>query len=339
MNLPDPLRQAEERPYVPLIPDRVRRSHSVAVATDHGFKAAARLLQALWRQERDLPHGAWTDPTGRRRYLGSRLSRPNADLGANFLHRDILSVVAQALAYREPGALYDVDRLKANLLSSQTLAFNLFGWMQRDLSLATRVLAELLPGVVAEVTDVGFEHSPGRGEPRFTNDGTAFDVVMRGRSGDGDRVLVAVEVKYSEHCHDSEQRLDARHSHIAVSSELFVRPDEVARCGRSHQQLFWQHCLLHAMLSQGLADRAVLAFVAPHHNHLAQTVAARYATQLRDAENGTIPFVRFSLERAFSALSAAGLPKPAAALHERYTDWSALDRELMFDAETYGIST
>ena len=78
---------------------------------------------------------------------------------------DIRPVVARALTYREPGAFYDVDRLKGNLFSSHPLTFNLCGLLQRDLKLASRFMAELLPGLMQEVIQLLFEHSPGAARP------------------------------------------------------------------------------------------------------------------------------------------------------------------------------
>ena len=42
---------------VPLIPEAARRRHHVFVPADHRFKAAARFLQALWREDRGLAMG------------------------------------------------------------------------------------------------------------------------------------------------------------------------------------------------------------------------------------------------------------------------------------------
>ncbi|GJD64581.1 hypothetical protein MPEAHAMD_4764 [Methylobacterium frigidaeris] len=150
---------------MPLIPEAARRRHRAFVPADHRFKAAARFLQALWREDRGLAIGTHVNP-------------------------------------REPGAAYDVDRLKTNLLSSQPLAFNLFGPLAGDSQLATRFVTEFLPGTLTEVTDVLFEHSPGRGDPRFTADRTAYDVVMRGRNATGARGLICIEIKYSEPGHE-----------------------------------------------------------------------------------------------------------------------------------------
>nr|WP_238296055.1 hypothetical protein [Methylobacterium soli] len=91
-------------------------------------------------------------------------------LGANFLHPDIVPVVTRALACREPRAAYDIGRLNTNLLSSRPLAFDLFGPLSRDLTLAARFVTELLPGTLTELSNVLVKHSPGRGEARFTGD-------------------------------------------------------------------------------------------------------------------------------------------------------------------------
>ena len=316
---------------VPLIPEAARRRHRVFVPADHRFKAAARFMQALWREDRGLAIGTHVDrrEPHRPRRLGSRISTAAGALGGNFIHPDIVSVVARALAYREPGAAYDVDRLKTNLLSSQPLAFNLFGPLARDLALATRFVAELLPGTLTSVTDILFEHSPGRGDSRYTADRTAYDVVLRGRDATGARALLCIEIKYSEAGRESAPPPHPRHTEIARATPgLFVDPDDPTLTGPACQQLYRQHCLASAMLTAGLADKATLAFIAPTHNQLAHAAAAAYTRQLTDSQAGPIPFVPLTLEHAFVALATAGLPDHARALHRRYTDWWLVDGEL-----------
>lgn len=316
---------------VPLIPEAVRRQHRVFIPADHRFKAAARFMQALWREDRGLAIGTHVDrrEPHRPRRLGSRISTAAGALGSNFLHPDIVPVVTRALAYREPGAAFDVDRLKTNLLSSQPLAFNLFGSLARDLALATRFVVELLPGTLTSVTEVLFEHSPGRGDPRYTADRTAYDVVLRGRDGTGARAIVAIEIKYSEAGHELAPPPHPRHAQIArTTGGLFVDPDEPTLTGPACQQLYRQHCLASAMLTAGLADKATLAFIAPTHNQLAHAAATAYTRQLTDPQAGPIPFIPLTLEDAFGAMATAGLPDHARALHRRYTDWWLVDGEL-----------
>ena len=317
--------------HLPLIPETARRRHAVFVSADHRFKAAARFLQALWREDRDLPIGTHIDRANphRVRRLGSRISIAAGRTGANFMSPNITTVAARALAYREPGAAYDISRLRTNLLSSQPLAFNLFGPLAANAALATRFVAELLPGTLTEVTDILYEHSPGRGDPRFTADRTAFDVVIRGRTTTGACALICIEMKYSEAGHDAAPPPHPRHAEIARTTPgLFIALDDPRLTGPACQQLYRQHCLASAMLAAGLADTATLAFIAPAHNQLAHAAAATYNRQLTDPHAGPIPFIPLTLEHAFAALAAAGLPTHAAALHRRYTDWWLLDGEL-----------
>ena len=317
--------------HLPLIPEAARRRHHVFVSADHRFKAAARFLQALWREDCDLPIGTHIDRANphRARRLGSRISLAAGRTGANFMTPDIAAVAARALAYREPGAAYDVSRLRTNLLSSQPLAFNLFGPLAADSALATRFMAELFPGVLTSVTDILFEHSPGRGDPRFTADRTAFDIVLRGITPTGARALICIEMKYSEAGYEPAPPPNPRHTEIAHTTPgLFIAPDDPTLTGPACQQLYRQHSLTAAMLTAGLADTATLAFIAPAHNQLAHAAAATYTRQLTDPAAGPIPFIALTLEHAFTTMAATGLPDHARALHRRYTDWWLLDGEL-----------
>jgi hypothetical protein len=152
---------------LPIIPLEIRRYHATLHPTDSRFAAAARLLQALWREERGWPMGTLDTPVGPLP-LGSRLRDDYARAGANFLSRKVAERVRLELAYRRPGALYDERRVWANLLASQPLAFNLLVPLQLDPGLATAFFRRLLPDLGLDtVLEIGFEHTPGRRDPRF----------------------------------------------------------------------------------------------------------------------------------------------------------------------------
>ncbi len=318
-------------PGVPLIPEAIRRRHHVFVETDTRFRQAARFLQHLWRVDRDLPIGHYTDGSDKVRKLGSRISTKAGELGANFIDPAILPIVNHALVYRESGAVYELDRLKTNLLSSQPLVFNTFGLLKRDLRLATRFMAELLPGTFAEVTDILFETSPGRGDPRFTGDGTAFDLAILGRSPTGQRLYCAWELKYAESGYEGVPRFTGCFDPIAERSGLFVDPADPALKRNPVQQSFRQICLAQAILDNRLADRAMLLFVAPQLSHPAQGPAHAFTRHLKDPRSGPVPFIPITLEQVFSAIAAAGLPDHARALHRRYTDFWLIEGELQLD--------
>jgi hypothetical protein len=110
---------------LPLIPAAILKKHHVNEPLDPRFRSAARLLQALWREERGLPIGGYIGEDGKRHQLGSRISNAAGAAGGNFLTAEIFHIARREVAYREIGALIDVERLATNLLSSMPLTFNL----------------------------------------------------------------------------------------------------------------------------------------------------------------------------------------------------------------------
>ncbi len=304
---------------LPLIPERLLRQHHVCERYDTRFRAAARLLQSLWRERRKLPEGHYTNAAGTRRRLGSRLATAAARHGANFLTPDIFGQARLDLAYREPGALIDIERMHGNLLSSMPLCFNLFAPLKLDRKLALPVFNQLVPGGVGTVSCIQFEHSPGRGDAVFTNDGTAFDVFTTMRAADGVKTFIAIEVKYSESMTEPEARLRPRYDELSRSSGLYTDPDDEALRKNPLQGLWRGHMLAQSMLDAGLYDRGVFVLVAPRQNRDVQRAARAYSKRLTNAD-GKVAFLNVELEDAIDAVRRAGAADLATALHERYTD-------------------
>src|SRR6202035_544414 len=148
--------------------------------------------QALWREDRDLPIGSYVNEDGKRRKLGSRIAESAGRGGGNFLTPEIAHTARRETAYREIGAMIDAERLATNLLSSM-----LAPWGQA-LERASGYLRELLPAFTGTARQLLFEHSPGRGNPKFTGDYTAFDALIRHSDSQGRNGFVAFEIKYSE---------------------------------------------------------------------------------------------------------------------------------------------
>ncbi|MCJ7997027.1 hypothetical protein J5N58_21405 [Rhizobium cremeum] len=319
-------------PGLPFVPDTILRRHRAFIPTDNRFRAAARLLQALWREDRNLPIGGiHPGREGKSRRLGSSIAMSAGMTGANFIHPAIARLAKREMIYREAGAAYDDIRLWTNLLSSQPLVFNLFAPLKLHLPTATAVFEALAPGFMPEVTEILFEHSPGRGDLRFSGDGTAFDLLVRGFGPARQRRFIAIEVKYSESGQEPLPRFSGRYDEIAPSSGLFIDAAAPALRANPAQQLFRQMCLAHTMIETGLYDEGLHLFIAPGLNAPAQNVATSFVRHLASPQDGKLPFMALTLERLIEVLADVGTPGHARALHRRYCDWWLIDGELQLE--------
>ncbi len=318
----------EDLQLLPLIPAEVLKKHKIEIPLDTRFRAAARLLQALWRVDRNLPIGDYIGEDGERRELGSRISQAAGRTGGNFLTPAIAVTARREAAYREIGAMIDEERLWTNLLSSMPLAFNMFALWRRDPQRANAILGPLIPGFLALDTRTLFEHAPARGDVRFTGDGTAFDVLVRYTTPSGRKGFVAFEIKYSESMQEPMRPLGLRYDELAEKSGLFIAPANPVLRTNPLQQFFREHLLAQTMIDNGLYEEGHFVVIAPSLNHHAQNATAAYAGQLREQSDGRVFFHNITLERFIDAVREAGDADHAAALHRRYTDFWLVDSEL-----------
>jgi hypothetical protein len=140
--------------------------------SDNAFAGRMRFHQSWYRATvLEVPYGTGPTPRAKTEY-GNMLTAEDAAKGLNFLTPAIFAAVKARLAETE--GLIEEFRLLRNMLSSQPLCFNLFGYLGLHLDLATRLMEALFPGEVKRVTRVVVEHAPA---PRaeYLNDRTAFD--------------------------------------------------------------------------------------------------------------------------------------------------------------------
>jgi hypothetical protein len=322
---------------LPLIPANVLKKHCVFEPLDPRFRAAARLLQALWREDRALPIGSHVGADGKRRKLGSRIAEAAGKAGGNFLTPEIAHTARREAAYREIGALIDAERLRTNLLSSMPLAFNLLAPWGHALEHASGYLIELLPAFTGTARQLLFEHSPGRGNPKFTGDYTAFDALIRYSDGHGRNGFVAFELKYSESMREPLLELKPRHAELSDASNLYVDPAAAALRTNPLQQLWREHLLAQSMIDNGLCDEGYFVTIAPALNHHVQDAAEAYQTHLREPEDGKVRFVNLVLEDVIEVIHLSD-PGHAEALHHRYCDFWVVDRELELNAPMFGLA-
>src|SRR5690606_1312690 len=115
--------------------------------------------------------------------------------------------------------------------------FNLFGELQQDLALASRVFGTLSSGRLRIVDRIEFEHSPGRRDLAFTGDNSAFDVFIDGRNAADEQVFIGIEVKYHESLRDKEAEHRARYEEVAEAMGCFRQQSWAALKRKPLQQI------------------------------------------------------------------------------------------------------
>jgi len=297
------------------------RNHHAFVASDNTFQRRARLLQSLWREEQGLPIG---EHRGRR--LGSRIAMPDAkDDRSNFLTDTIRKAVWDELLGpdRDGDKLYGQPRIFNDLLSSQPLCFNLFAELKADLGLASKVFAAMTEGRVGKVARIEFEHTPGRGDPRFTGDRSAFDVYLEHETK-GKRGFIGIEVKYHEGLGDQPAPHRARYDEIATAMKAFRDDSADALRNKPLQQIWRDHLLAGSLLLDPPSgfDDGLFVFLYPRDNARCTDALAGYRACLRDDNT----FEAWTLENVTAAIKKCGAGPWIDALVDRYLEFEKLQR-------------
>jgi hypothetical protein len=313
-------------PRVPLVPDEILKRAGAFCSFDTRFRRAARLLQALWLKDHNIPtnttierEGETTKTVG----FASNLSVEAAEAGKNF-PSEVYQYVLRELLMREEGSAIDEDRLFGNALSSMPLTFNMFGPLALDLSLATEVFRYLLPEFVHTVDGIHFEHSPGRREPRFLHDGTAFDLALRVTTPEGESAAIFVEVKYSEDLNGPAARHRDRYDEASSAVRLFRDPDSPLLRSLALEQFWREHMLAQLIVDQGIVSRAVFMAIGPKLNRRVMAAFKVFQNELIEPEHqdaNRVAFEPLTLEAFIGAIDAAGAKPLAQALWARYCDF------------------
>lgn len=274
-----------------------KRYHAHESIDKSDFQRKARILQSIWRTEQGYEMGSTGD-----RLLGSRLPMPWAEITlANFLTPVIREVVEKEItANREcKTKLYEEERLFSNLLSSQPLCFNLFGELSKNLQLASELFKIISNGRLISVNSIEFEYSPGRLNPKYTNDKSAFDVFVKGVSLAGTKAFVGIEVKYHEMLNDDLAEHRERYDDLASSMECFL-PECRERLKKKPLQQIWRdHLMAGAILQNDDYEDGFFAFLYPAENEYCQNAVKTYEACLSKTET----FVCWTLEHIYKTLS------------------------------------
>jgi hypothetical protein len=284
------------------------------------FRQQMRLHQATWREANGHPIGSqpMTPQPGKPvRFVGSRMPLDVArTTGANFVTNPAHEAAKARMAKVEPQQSIDRQGLWADLLSSTALCFNLFGDLAADRSLADRAIHTWWPDTPGTVSDVHFEHSPGRLDLAYLGSLSAFTTAFVTDIGDGTRGVIGIWGRLHERS-KSETPKPIRLAHygsIADRSGVFA-PEAFDAVNGTDLTLMWlQHLLVLSML-QHPGDRWAwgrLVVVHPSGNVDYAGACERYRTLLVDPST----FASITIE---DLLDSNALPEATtAALRERY---------------------
>jgi len=304
-----------------------KKLHVLEAIDKSDFQRRARILQSLWREEQGFPPGEhhWKSRSGeyKSRPLGSRLPMPLAkDTLVNFLTEPIRNLVRSEVCDPPTGSgkLFARPRIFNDLLSSQPLCFNLFGELAFDLPLASTLISDLTDGRFTEVTSVAFEHSPGRGDPRYLNDRSAFDVFLQCRTPSGAPAFIGIEVKYHENLVGNPGEHKQRYDEVADQMGCCVE-DRNALQDAPLQQIWRDHLLAGiTRIADGFEDGLFVMLYPRDNPHVSDAVAA-YRTQLTDQRS----FAAWTLENLVGNLRKQSDSQWIDAFNDRYLAFEKID--------------
>jgi hypothetical protein len=217
------------------------------------YRRSLRLRQARWRESRGFPIGYQPMRGGPGAHeLGSRMELRFARRTlSNFLSEEVKAAVQRRLAQPQRHQNLGKDRLMCDLLSSMPLAFNLFGELADDPGCANAAVHSWWPDTKGRVEDVIFEWSPGRLDPHYLGDKTAFDVAFLLRLRGGGQGIIGVEVKYHEWPEPEEvPKLHKLRRYLDVTADAGIFDEERVHSviGSGLQQIWRDHLLALSML-------------------------------------------------------------------------------------------
>ena len=287
--------------------------YDVLVTSDNKtFQERARLLQAVWRENQSLERASDNESSP-----GCRLAMPNAEKYlTNFLTKNIQEVVRCELKEnkkrpKQDQGFYAKPRIYNNLLSSQPLCFNLFGELKHaldlatkhDLDLATKVFGTLTDSRIERVEEIKFEYSPGREDPKYTGDKSAFDVYVLYKPRHGEKGFVGIEVKYHENPKKRTYKKDpSSQKYILVEPEYYNNHGKRYDCiahqmncfqqtrlkdiqGQPIQQFWRDHLLVGAHQIVNQFDDAFFAIMYPKDNQVCEEAVFNYRDCLSNCES------------------------------------------------------
>lgn len=307
-------------------PIELQRRYKTEYKDKSIFASNARLLQSIWREENKIPL---------ERTYGNFLSHEQAYVqDLNFLSPNIRDIVKKEIEVNVTRKGKDVkvmkkDRLYENLLSSQPLAFNLFGELVTpDYELANKVFKKLFPDKITKVTSIDFEISTCRGDLNYTGDHSAFDVFITydGIKGKG---FIGIEVKYAETLLDIPAKFKERYREVAIQSGKFTDEGiiELCKMPKSLEQIWRDHLLSLSMIPPVNKDydEGFFIFLYPKENQECVNALTRYRNYLNSTSSDETGIHQITMEEFVAAIKSETSEQWVKDFEDRYLSFEKIE--------------
>ncbi|MBN1184209.1 MAG: hypothetical protein JXB49_18110 [Bacteroidales bacterium] len=280
------------------------------------FAANARLLQSIYRHEKNLPierRVITVKGKEKESIFGNYIDYPFAkETLANLISENTKKVVRIEMADNKKRQGNEIKQIKekrlfGNLLSSQPLAFNLFSELSVNIPLANQVFQTIFKDRIIQIESINFEISPGRGDCKYTCDHSAFDVFIRykGEKGVG---FIGVEVKYSEALKDNPAKFKPRYKEVAEFSGVFTSKgiEMLMEMPMSLEQIWRDHLLALSMIPPVNSDyqEGFFVYLYPKDNTQCYNALDRYFSLLKSTNSKEIGIYPLILEDIVSVIKA-----------------------------------
>lgn len=332
-------------------PRTVWHDPSWRVSGDNLLQAGLRLQQGWWRQNRAGVDGKGIAEAGPHHPTGSAVARRGgrnplvvstlpescADFGTNLMWPEAVEALRQAKSRLGPsGGILAEDRLRRNLLSSQPLCFNLFGYLGQlsDLSALlpwVQIYAPEAKGIVRILLEYAPSAAELGGEPLG---GSAFDAFIEYRLPRERLGFIGVETKYHEDLSRGLSLPDpgtrpTKYEGATLVGGCWLPGAADALIGDRTNLQFWYNQLLaqrtHRLVGGGKTySEYSQVVVATGVDSSARAVVATIRGQLDQNHQDTLRFC--SLEDVLAKVDGQDAWK--ARMTERYTDFAPIQEHL-----------
>jgi PD-(D/E)XK nuclease superfamily len=195
---------------------------------DNAFTAKCRLQQSTYR-EKVLGESAYGNGPYRNseNQYGNYLVK-GEESGKNFLTQYIFQYAKSKVLEKQvnPDLTIDDYRLFNNMLSSMPMAFNLFGLIRKFLEdnhpVATEIIKSAFPHIswIDKVTYLDVEFIP-RPISNYTNDKSAFDVMILAVDEKGKEGIISIETKYTDLLGSNTSKNRKIKDQLAIDEKIF----------------------------------------------------------------------------------------------------------------------